>query len=273
MGKIPCTVGVLTFNSGKTLRRALESVKDFDETILCDGGSTDDTLSIAREYGAKVIQQDSAFQNDKGALIDYAGVRNQCLDAARFDWFFYIDSDEVAMPELVAEIADIARTEKPKYLVYNISPRIVLDGRLIEHSSNYPGWQKRFFNRTSNARFRKAIHERIGYDSERYAAGYMKGHWNYFITAADDRKKWEKYILMDVALYQTKKLSEVLVFVWKKLITVLKTIFKSLYSYLRYPYHTCMPISIEYRRVLYQATVVYVLFLAYLGRPLTSIYD
>ena len=31
---VPCTVSVLTHNSGETLRRALESVKDFEEIII-----------------------------------------------------------------------------------------------------------------------------------------------------------------------------------------------------------------------------------------------
>jgi len=55
--KIPASVGILTLNSGKTLRRALNSLTDFAEIIVCDGNSTDDTLEIAREYGAKIIRQ------------------------------------------------------------------------------------------------------------------------------------------------------------------------------------------------------------------------
>ena len=54
--RINATVGILTFNSGKVLRRALESVSDFDDILLCDGGSTDDTLEIARAVGARVMQ-------------------------------------------------------------------------------------------------------------------------------------------------------------------------------------------------------------------------
>jgi glycosyltransferase involved in cell wall biosynthesis len=52
MEKIRCSVGILTYNSGKNLRRALESVKNFSNIIIADGGSTDDTLQIAAEYGA-----------------------------------------------------------------------------------------------------------------------------------------------------------------------------------------------------------------------------
>ena len=86
MEKIPATVTVLTRNSGKTLERALASVRDFDEIIVCDGGSTDETLEIAHKHGARVIAQDGQFHDAKGKIYDYAGVRNQTLHAARHNW-------------------------------------------------------------------------------------------------------------------------------------------------------------------------------------------
>ena len=48
---------VATFNAGKTLRRALESVinqkNDNWECIIVDGMSSDDTLSIVKEFEEK----------------------------------------------------------------------------------------------------------------------------------------------------------------------------------------------------------------------------
>ena len=93
-GRISATVGILTFNSEKTLERALESVKDFAEILICDGGSTDSTREIAARYGAKVIQQDARFKNADGRLRDWGGVRQQMLESASNEWFLYIDSDE-----------------------------------------------------------------------------------------------------------------------------------------------------------------------------------
>ncbi len=55
MDKIKCTVAVLTKNNEATLKRALESSKDFAEIIVVDGGSTDRTLDIARAYGLSLI--------------------------------------------------------------------------------------------------------------------------------------------------------------------------------------------------------------------------
>tara|TARA_Y100001935_G_scaffold253378_1_gene259446 strand:+ start:1046 stop:1237 length:192 start_codon:yes stop_codon:yes gene_type:complete len=57
MKKIDCTVGILTYNCGDVLKNALESVSFCSEIIICDGGSTDNTLSVAEEYGCRVIKQ------------------------------------------------------------------------------------------------------------------------------------------------------------------------------------------------------------------------
>src|SRR4051812_27338145 len=107
MGKIPSTVTVLTKNSAKTLEKALESVKDFDEVIICDGGSSDETLAIARKYDAQVISQDPGFLDQKGKIYDYSGVRNQTLKAAKHNWILWLDSDEYCEPDFIDEIRKI----------------------------------------------------------------------------------------------------------------------------------------------------------------------
>jgi glycosyltransferase involved in cell wall biosynthesis len=256
MEKIPCTVGILTFNSAVTLRRALESVKEFDDIVICDGGSSDDTLAIAREYGAHVILQDSVFKREDGSLKDYSGVRNQCVDAARYDWFLYIDSDERATPELVEEVRTIVSSVHVPHHVYKISPRIVLDERVIEHSSNYPGWQKRFFNKKSGARFRKAVHERITYDEVKYPAGFLKGHWHYFIASAPvSAEKLTRYVGAEARLYRTKNLQKLVVFISRKYMTILKVTLKILWNAMCYP-TTSLPLELEWSRVRYQIMLV-----------------
>ena len=145
MSSIHCSVGILTFNSASTLRRALESVKSFIEIIICDGGSTDGTLEIAKEYGCKIIFQSAQFKNPNNRIKDFAGVRNQCLDAASFDWFLYIDSDEVVSPGLKLEIEQIVASNTGIY-VYNVPLGLWIRGRLMKHSSNYPGYQNRESN-------------------------------------------------------------------------------------------------------------------------------
>ena len=114
--KIPATIGILTYNSEKNLARALASVKDFAEVIIADGGSTDATLAIAREHGARVISQ----SNPGHPISDFAQERNLTLAAATQPWFFYLDSDEIMSPELVEYIRTITGDMKNSYSAYRV---------------------------------------------------------------------------------------------------------------------------------------------------------
>jgi len=165
MRKIPCSVGFLTFNSEKTLPRLLESVKDFDDIIFCDGGSTDGTAALAETYGARIIQQDQKFKYANNRLADGAGARNQMIEAARNDWFLMLDSDESISEGLHSEITSIVTREVHlgDALVYDVPICMFVDGRKILYSSNYPGYQPRFYNKISGARYTRAVHNRMDF--------------------------------------------------------------------------------------------------------------
>ena len=185
--RINATVGILTFNSGKVLRRALESVSDFDDILLCDGGSTDDTLEIARAFGARVIPQDAKFKNPNGTLKNFGGVRQQLLESAKYDWFLYIDSDETISEGLRTEIQDIVidKNGADDPLVYRVPYGIMMDGRPLRYASNFPGYQYRFFNRKSGAHFIKEVHERISFDETQIRIGTVKNPWYTYARRAD----------------------------------------------------------------------------------------
>lgn len=158
MSNIPCSVGILTFNSSKTLRRALESVRDFDDIIVCDGGSVDETLNIARSFGARIILQDKRFLSQEGRIQDFSGVRNQVLAAAFHEWFFSLDSDEYIGLELEEEIRRKIAEEPAAFWV----PRkYVYRGTIINCSVAYPSRQMRLFHRGVTKKFIKDVHERI----------------------------------------------------------------------------------------------------------------
>ena len=71
---MPITVYILSYNEAKQIRAVLESVKWADEIILVDSFSTDGTVEIAREYGAKIISE---------KFCGFGALRNKALDAAR----------------------------------------------------------------------------------------------------------------------------------------------------------------------------------------------
>ena len=157
--KIECSVGILTFNNAESLPAALASVKDFAQIIICDGGSTDSTLDIAKSFGCTVISQDKKFKRDDGKIKDFAGVRNQTLDAANCKWFFGLDSDEILVPELVSEIKEVVDNNEPK--AFWVPRKYVVEGKIIDCATTYPSKQMRLFHRDVVNRYIKTIHERI----------------------------------------------------------------------------------------------------------------
>ncbi len=213
-GKIPATLAILTKNNGKTLSRALESAKDFDDIIICDGGSTDDTLAIAAWYGARVIPQDKEFLDESGRIFDYAGVRNQTLGAARYDWYFFLDSDEYCGEDLVAAMKEVIskRTEG----VFWVDRKYVINGVVIERAATYPNRQMRFFSKTSVNRFVKKVHERI--ELKEGVRPEILGGTMYIPFEPDllaIRRKWDYQIAVEVAQKGDVSLLQYLEFVFE----------------------------------------------------------
>lgn len=88
------SVVINTYNAEQYLREVLESVKDFDEIVVCDMESTDRTLDIARQYGCRII----TFPKGNIKIVEPA--RNFAIHAATYPWVLVVDADELVTPEL-----------------------------------------------------------------------------------------------------------------------------------------------------------------------------
>jgi len=157
---IQCSVEVLTHNCAATLPKTLKSINRFADVIVCDGGSIDDTVAIARAAGCRVFAQEVRFRNPDNTIRDFSGVRNQGLAAAKYPWFLFVDSDEVLAEELVEEIGIIVKAGMPP-AAYWIPRLYVHGGRIVRCASSYPSRQMRLFHKDAVHSFEKEIHERI----------------------------------------------------------------------------------------------------------------
>ncbi len=171
--KIPCTVGMLAWNVGGTLERALENVRDFAEVVIADGGSTDDTLAIAARYGARVIAQ----SNPGHPIEDFSRERNSILDAATQPWFLWLDPDELISHELREEIRAICAQHAPAHFAYNLRIERVDPVTLEPYLDLHANYQMRFFHRKIEGRYRNRVHEQVAFDRVRFPVGTLKGAW------------------------------------------------------------------------------------------------
>ncbi|HZQ48632.1 MAG TPA: glycosyltransferase family 2 protein [Verrucomicrobiae bacterium] len=159
----PITAYALTYNEAPQIRDALESIKWADEIIIVDSFSTDGTVEIAREYGARIISE---------KFCGYGRLRNLALEAADNDWILSIDSDERCTPELAAEVRREA--EAPQYDAYHVPRKSHFMGRWMQHSGWYPDYrQPQFFNRRKMRYREDLVHEGFDLDGR---LGYLRGH-------------------------------------------------------------------------------------------------
>lgn len=155
---IRCSVCILTYNSARTLERALESVKDFSDIVVADGGSTDETIPIARRYGARVFPQRE--NGVTGPINDFTAIRARLFAHARESWRLWLDSDEWLSEEARVAVHDIIARGDTQTL-YAFSRKVVIGGRAVDYAYFYPEYCKRLFHCLGDVHMKigKKVHE------------------------------------------------------------------------------------------------------------------
>lgn len=98
MPKVSVIMGI--FNVANTLSEALDSLlcqtyQDF-EIILCDDGSTDNTLAVAQSYQDQYPEKIVLLQNKKNTGLNFT--LNKCLEAATGKYIARMDGDDLCSP-------------------------------------------------------------------------------------------------------------------------------------------------------------------------------
>ena len=92
------SIVIATYNSKKTLRRALDSVKNQSyqdwECVIVDGASKDGTVEIIKEYKNKVFRFRYISEPDNGIYDAF----NKGWKIANGEWILYLGSDDELMP-------------------------------------------------------------------------------------------------------------------------------------------------------------------------------
>ncbi len=127
----PFRLSVITVcrNSATTIGRTLQSLRDqIDdrfESIVIDGGSTDHTLDVVREYGAVVDQLIS--EEDQG--IYWA--MNKGIALARGSHLAFLNSDDAYLPHTIEHVAAAAKDFPNAILYGNLTKEREFDGEIL----------------------------------------------------------------------------------------------------------------------------------------------
>jgi glycosyltransferase involved in cell wall biosynthesis len=148
---MPLSVIIITRNESANILACLESVAFADEVIVLDGQSTDDTVHLARNSGAKVF----IAQSWEG----FGPQKNKALSYASHDWVLSIDADERVSADLAFEIQQVL--SQPKHTLYDIPRLTNFCGQWIHHCGWRPDCVARLFKKHT-ARFSDdVVHEKL----------------------------------------------------------------------------------------------------------------
>ena len=139
MQKHLISIVINTYNAEKLLAQTLESVKDFDEIVVCDMESTDRTIEIAQSYGCKIV----TFP--KGNIKICEPARDFAIHSATNNWVLVIDADEIVPSEMKQYLYDYIQQPNHKDALYVHRKNMFL-GQWIKAS--YPDSQLRFMDQT-----------------------------------------------------------------------------------------------------------------------------
>lgn len=191
MTKISVVLAV--FNEENNLRKCLESVKDLAwEIVIVDGGSTDKTLDIAIEFGAKIIQTNNppVFHINK----------NKAIDASSGDWILQLDADEIVTKELATEIKKAVTANGVNG--FWVPRKNFFLGRFLTKGGQYPDYTLRLYRKGKGRLPAMDVHEQAVVEGrvrhlkndllhlrDKNFAGYMERFNSYTNLLADQIKQ------------------------------------------------------------------------------------
>lgn len=162
------SVCCLTFNSERTIRRTLESVKQIaDEIIIVDSYSTDRTIEIARDYTDKIYYRNYQYH---GLQMNYA------IELCSYDWVFCIDSDEFLNEDMIRHICRLKEEGLNGKEAFRLRREWFFLGKPVHafYPVTSPDIIVRFFNRKTVKFNEKPVHDKpIGFKNCSWLEGRL----------------------------------------------------------------------------------------------------
>lgn len=180
------SVVLATFNEEKNLPACLESVKDVaDEIVVVDGSSTDRTVEVAKQYGArvKVTTNKPIFHINK----------QMAIDMVTKDWILQLDADEKVTEELVEEIRSVISLRSPDVNGYWIPRKNWFLGKFLMKGGVYPDYTLRLYKRGKGRLPQKDVHEQAIVEGN---VGHLKHPLIHMADTSFSRyfMRWNRYV-------------------------------------------------------------------------------
>ncbi len=176
------SVCMIVKNEERFLKECLQSVKKVaDQIVVLDTGSTDNTVAIARQFGAEIYHYQ--WQDD------FAAARNASIKYAKGDWILWLDADERLETDSVKQLQQLLKPET-KPVAYLVTIKNLLpDGKHFKLSTGH-----RLFTNYKRLYFKGRVHEQLVYSlaqnkGEERLSKITLLHLGYALTKEEQRQK------------------------------------------------------------------------------------
>ncbi len=144
------SVLILTQNEEHDLPDCLASLSWSDDIHVFDSFSSDKTVDLAAQAGARVSQRH---------FDGYASQRNAALQQLNFkhEWIFILDADERVSSELAEEMLSVIKTSLPEQSGFRMRRKDFLFGKWLKHAQISPFYIR--LVKKGNARYHREINE------------------------------------------------------------------------------------------------------------------
>lgn len=189
------SVAIVCKDNAETIGRTLDSVRGLaDEIVALDSGSTDGTLTLLREAGARVIEE---------PWLGHVRTKQRALRACTGDWVLCLDSDESLEPELSAAVRAVVAGGASGPAGYEINRRTYYRGRALRHVWQ-PEWRLRLVRRGAAAWGGHDPHDVLGLLAGAGRPARLAGvlrHDSFPTFAEHMRKQWLHATTMAASLH------------------------------------------------------------------------
>ncbi len=210
------SVCIITKNEEKHIGLCLQKLQWADEIILVDSGSNDNTVEIAKSYGAKIFTR--PFDN-------FSKQKNYCIKQATKQWILLVDADEFIEKKLAQEIQEVI-TNQNTYRAFWVTRQV----RWLGKPLRFGGLQNEALIRlikNGYGYYQRDVHEEMIVDGK---VGHLTHSMLHDTTPTmnDYIRKHRHYLILDLRMrLKTGKIPSLAkIWLWPSLLFVRKYIFQ-----------------------------------------------
>ena len=139
------SVIILTRNEAGDLPRCLNALRWCDDVHVVDSGSTDETVALATEAGAHILENPfKSFGDQRNWSLDHCSLKHS--------WVPFLDADEVASNEFAQASMKAVCEATESIAGFYCCWKMIYDGQWLKRCDSFPKWQFRLM-RKGRARF------------------------------------------------------------------------------------------------------------------------